>query len=212
MRLFPIFLFLSLVSFGQNWSTDNYKYGELYEGYIVDSKGQRFDGYIKYRNRMIMQEEVIFYRELNNPSVKKKYETADLKEFKVADKHYHVIPYSGSKVKFEMRANLVVSDEGCFKKYVWYTPASGYKTMKKLPGESSEDFGNRKFPPTAVYYKEGATYGITDETFEDNFPKLMAAYINDNKELSKKVKQKQQGYGMNDLLNIIAEYNKACGN
>ena len=89
----------------QDWSTNTYKYGEQYEGYVITDEGERVDGYIKYRNRMIMQEEVIFYSVKDNPSTKKKYMADKLSEYKVGDKLYHCIPYSGSSAR-ATRANL----------------------------------------------------------------------------------------------------------
>lgn len=205
-----LFLMISLSLQAQDWSTDTYTYGEQYEGYVIGINGDRVDGFIKYRNRAIMQEEVIFYREKDNTSTKKKYLVADLAEYKVADKLYHCIPYSGNSGGQSVRGNLVIKDVGCIKTYMWYDRASGYKSMKKRPGESSEDFGKRKFPSVKVYFKSTDGMGVTQSFFDDGFNKKMAAYVADNKELAKKVKSKASGYDVRGFMKIINEFNENC--
>tara|TARA_Y100000385_G_C13051228_1_gene619860 strand:- start:851 stop:1498 length:648 start_codon:yes stop_codon:yes gene_type:complete len=205
-----LFILSSTTLNAQDWSTGKYKYGEQYEGYVVDINGDRIDGFIKYRNRAIMQDEVIFYGDKDNASTKKKYAVSDLAEFKVADKHYHCIPYSGSNGVQLIKANLVVSDEGCIKTYVWYDRASGYKSMKKRAGESDEDYGNRKFPSVKVYFKSTDGMGVTKDFFSDDFKKKMASYTSDNKELSKKVKKGENGYSERNFMAILKEFNESC--
>ena len=203
-------LLTSISLHAQDWSADTYTYGEQYEGYVIDMNGDRSDGFIKYRNRAIMQEEVIFYREKDNTSTKKKYLASDLAEYKVGDKLYHCIPYSGNAGGQSVQANLVISDAGCIKTYKWYNRASGYKSMKKRPGESSEDFGKRKFPSEKVYFKSTDGMGVTQSFFDDNFNKKMAEYISDNKVLSKKVKSKSNGYDARGFMKIVNEFNEGC--
>ncbi|MFT5859633.1 MAG: hypothetical protein ACI865_001737 [Flavobacteriaceae bacterium] len=205
-----LFIFTVLPSQAQDWSSDTYIYGKQYVGYVIDTDGERIDGFIKYRNRAIMQEEVIFYREKDNTSTKKKYLVADLKEYKVADKLYHCIPYSGNSGGQSVRGNLVMDDAGCIKSYKWYTMASGYKSMKKRPDESSEDYGKRKFPAQKVYFKSTDGIGVTKAFFDDGFNKKMAEYVADNKELSKKVKSKASGYDARGFMKIIKEFNEGC--
>ena len=57
-----LFVLIGVSTNAQDWSLDKYKYGELYKGYVIDNEGTRIDGYIKYRNRWVMQNEVIFYK------------------------------------------------------------------------------------------------------------------------------------------------------
>ena len=205
-----LFLLSSISLNAQDWSTDTYTYGEQYEGYIIDLNGDRIDGFIKYRNRVIMQEEIIFYTEKDNASTKKKYESSDLQGFGVGDKAYECIPYSGSNGAQSIQENLITSDEGCIKKYVWYTRASGYKSMIKREGESDEAYGNRKFPSTVVYYKSTDGMGVTQDFFKDDFKKKMAAYTSDNKELSKKIKKGENGFQDRNFSAIIKAFNEGC--
>lgn len=205
-----LFVLFSLTVNAQDWSTDVYKYGESYEGYVIEKSGKKIEGFIKYRNRFAMQEDIIFYKDKDNPSSKKKYMPEDLKEYKVGDKLYHCINYSGGATLGTIKANLFIAD-GCIKTYTWYDRADSYNSLQKREGESDEDFGNRMFPPSTVYFKEGDGMAVNDAYFEANFEKNMAAYISDNKELSKKVKSGASGYHFINIADIFAEFNKGCG-
>ena len=208
--LFLLITFFTLSVNAQDWSKESYEYGKLYEGYIIDLEGNKTEGYIKYRNRWVMQNEVIFYKKNDLESPKKKYMTQDLSEYKVADKLYHCIHYSGGNGRL-VRANLVINGEGCIKEYVWYSRSSSYNKLKKKPGESEEDFGERKFPSNTVYYKDGDGIAIDPDYFKEDFTKKMAKYLALNKIMVKKVKSKQSGYTkILNLRAIFAEYNESC--
>lgn len=211
-RTLLFFFFLSSAAIAQDWSTDTYKYDELYPGYVVTVKGEKIEGYIKYRNRFIMQEEVIFFSDPKMVNTKVKYEAKDLLEYEVADKHYECILYSGGKGSYpEMRGNLVIRGTGCIKEYVWYSQASGYTTMTKMEGETDEAFGNRKFPSNTVFYKTGDDIAVDTDFFKDDFAKKVAEYVSANKELAKKVKAGQSGYSREgDVRKIFEEYNASC--
>ena len=203
------FTILGLSVSAQDWSTSKYKYNELYEGYVVTAEGEKIEGYVKYRNRYVMQEEVIFYK--TKTGTKKKYMANQLMEYKVADKLYHCINYSGGASISQIRANLVVNGEGCIKEYVWYDRASGYNTLKKREGETDKEFGDRKFPPTTVYFKQGDEMAVTAAYFSKDFTKKMSAYVKPQKELYKKVKSAQSGYSKPfNLEAIFKEYNENC--
>ena len=205
-----LFAMVSMTSTAQDWSTETYQYGKLYKGYIIDNEGTRIDGYIKYRNRWVMQNEVVFYKVDNLESPKKKYYAKDLSEYKVGDKLYHVIPYSGAG-GIQLHGNLVVNAEGCIKEYVWYDRASSYNKLRKRPGESDEDFGARKYPSTVVYYKNSDEMAVNKAFFKSDFKKKMSEYVASNKELAKKVKKAMAGYTkILDLKKIFKEYNDSC--
>lgn len=205
-------LIISSVLFSQDWSTDVYKYGEQYPGYIITEKGDKIEGFIEYRNRYNMQNTVVFFKEKGNKKSKIKYKTGDLKEYQVADKTYHCIPYSGGLSKKTIKANLLVKT-GCITEYVWYNRHESYLTMQKMKDESQEDYMKRMYPPSAVYLKQGDDESPrTIDYFALKFSKKMSEWIVDNSELSAKVAAKEKGYGMLSILAIIEEYNTNCEN
>jgi hypothetical protein len=197
-------------SYAQDWSSDVYQGGELYPGYIIDAEGKKTEGYIKYQNRYTMQNEVLFYTDKDDKKSKQDLKTKDLKEYKVADKLYHCINYSGGLSGSAIRANLVV-EEGCITQYVWYNRAENWAIMQKGASETEEEFMARMYPSVMVFMKPGDEKPRSLDYFGLSFAKKMAEYVGDNKELAKKVEDKEKGYGMLNILPIITEYNAACG-
>lgn len=206
-----LFTCASLMSIAQDWSTDVYKYGEEYPGYVITSSGDKVEGYIKYKDRYTMQNDVELYTEKGNKKTKQKFSTGDLTEYKVADKLYHCIHYSGGLLKKPIKANLVVT-EGCITEYVWYDRSENYMTMQRGSSESEEDFMKRMYPPKSVYLKNGDEDPKTLDYFALKFASKMSEWISDDAVLSKKVADKEDGYGMLKILEIIAEYNENCKN
>ena len=203
------FLLTTFFMMAQDWSSDVYKYGELYPGYIVDASGNKTEGFIKYDNRYSMQNDVLFYTDKNDKKSKVKYATEDLKEYMVADKLYHCIHYSGGLLAKPIRANLVVKED-CITEYVWYDRAESYMTLTRGAGESEEDFYARMYPPTTVFVKNGDEEAKTIAGFALKFADKMSEWISDNTDLAGKVSAKEKGYGALNMLNIIEEYNKNC--
>lgn len=193
----------------QDWSTTTYKYGELYEGYIIDASGKRTDGFIKYDDRYSMQNEITFYIDKADKKNKVKYNAQDLKEYKVADKLYHCIHYSGGLLAKPIRGNLVVK-EGCIMEYTWYNRAENYSMLTRAQGESEEDYYNRVYPPVGVYKKKDDQDCKTIDYFAIKFASKMSEFIADDTELAKKVADSEKGYGAMSILKIIEEYNTRC--
>lgn len=204
---------LVLLSFSlsaQDWTSDTYEYGQLYEGYIIDLEGEKTEGFIKYRNCYVMQNEVYFYKVNDLESPRKKISTDDLVEYKVADKLYHCIRYSGGNGRLT-RANLVLNAEGCIKEYAWYDRAASYNKLIQKKGETDEDYFSRKYPQTDVFYKKGDGLAFTLDYFKDDYSKKLVKFLEENKEMVKKVKKKLDGYTeIRDLRAIFKEYNEAC--
>jgi len=211
---FRLLISIALIGLGfslqaQDWSSDVYKYGEEYPGYVITENGTKIEGYITYQNRYTMQNEVMFYKEKDNKKSKEKYKTADLKEYKVADKVYHCIHYSGGLLPKPVRANLVVS-EGCITQYVWYDRAENYMLMQQGSTESEEEFMNRMYPSKMVFQRKGSDEPKSSDYFALKFPSKMGEWVSDNAALAAKVEGKEKGYGLLSILQIIDEYNAQC--
>ena len=134
--LLTVSVFAVTIINAQDWTSDTYKYGQQYAGYIIDSKGKKIEGFIKYQNRYTMQNQVMFYGEKDNKKTKQKYSTSDLKEYMVGDKLYHCIHYSGGLMKKPIKANLLVED-GCIAEYRWYDRDDNYLSMRKKSNSKS---------------------------------------------------------------------------
>lgn len=210
--LFALLAFVCVNSLNaQDWNSPDYVYDERYEGYVITKEGEKIQGFVKYRNRYIMQEEVIFFSDKDNEKTKKRYYTHELQGYAVGDKVYECLAYSGGASVTEIRALLVIRGTGCIKEYVWYDRAAGYTTMVLMDGETEEQLGTRKFPPTKIYYKTGDDIPVPVKYFDEDFDKKMALYIKENKELVKKVKAGTVGYNKPMYLDaIFKEFNATC--
>lgn len=201
--------FLSTAIQAQDWSSDVYHIGEQYPGYVVTAEGQKIEGFIRYGDPYSMQNEVLFFAEKGNKKTKVKYKTADLFEYKVADKLYHCIHYSGGLLKKPVRANLVVT-EGCITEYVWYDNPEGYALITRGSNESIEEYYTRRYTSTMVFKKKGEDEVKALSSFGIKFADKMSEFVADDKELAAKVANKADGYGMLAIQAIIAEYNANC--
>jgi hypothetical protein len=206
--LFFAFFFIGNMS-AQDWSSKVYKYGTLYPGYVILADGKKVEGFIRYDDRYSMQNDITFFADKEDKKSKLKYSTGDLKEYMVADKLYHCIHYSGGLMAKPIKGNLVVK-KGCITEYVWYDKIEGAAMIQRGPNESEEDFYNRIYPPKTVYKNQNAEEVRSVDYFALKFADKMAEFVGDNKELANKVRNKEKGYGMLQILNIIAEYNENC--
>lgn len=206
-----LMLMLAFVSsaFAQEWSSDVYKHGTKYPGYIILADGSKKEGFIEYTNRYDLQNKVEFYTDKDNRKTREKYKADDLKEYKMADKLYHVIHYSGGLLKKPLRGNLLV-EEGCISKYMWYNQADNYLSMRRASGESMDEYEARLYEPLEVYLKKGEEYPVTLDYFALGYKKKMGEVVADQPELAQKVADGTKGYGMLNMLNVIDEYNANC--
>lgn len=208
LLLFFAFLLTNQL-FAQNWNTDLFKYGELYEGYVITAAGERIEGFIRYDDRYSMQNDIVFFKDKADKKNKVKYQSQDLLEYKVADKLYHCIHYSGGLLAKPVRGNLVVR-EGCITEYVWYNRADNYAVMTRGASESEEAFYTRMYPPVTVYKRKDQEDVRSLDYFALKFASKMAEFISDNAEIAAKVTAKEKGYGILNILDIIDEYNAKC--
>ena len=76
--LFSAFMLTTFFMMAQtDWSSDTYKYRELYPGYIVKD-GEKIEGYIQYTNRKALQETVVFYTDKDDRKSKTKVQVKRL--------------------------------------------------------------------------------------------------------------------------------------
>lgn len=209
LLIFSLLCSLGPLVHAQDWSTDVYTYGEDYPGYVIDENGEKIEGFITYKDRYSLQNEVVFYKEKGNKKTREKYKTADLKEYKVADKLYHCIHYSGGLLKKPIRGNLLLS-EGCINQYIWYNREDNYLIMQRGSEESDEEFYNRMYPSVWVLKRADSDEARSHDYFALKFAQKMAEWVADNPALAEKVKNKEKGYGMLSMVKIIDEYNAEC--
>ena len=200
---------ISSVAYAQPWSSAEFKVGESYPGTVVLKDGTTLEGFVKYRNQYKMQTEVIFFTERNVNKTKENYFPKEVQEYTVAGKTYHCIHYTGGLFKKEL-GFVWLQEEGCISRYKYFSKAEGYNMMRKGPGESQEDFEKRLYPDKTVYQKEGDEYPVESQSFALKFSKKMSEFISDNAELAGKVADKEKGYRLGAMYDIIKQYNEEC--
>lgn len=195
-----------------DWSPEIYQVGKMYPGYIINLEGDTVKGFIKADQRCSIgglgssnQNTCAFYLNETDKKPVEKYKPADIKGYKIADKVYESIKYSGGLLKAP-NFNLVVQD-GALRMYEWYSTKENYSTISKQSGETWAQYDARRFDYKQVVAKdpnapiELAMLGLS-------FAKKMPELISDYPELADKVANKEKGYGFLRIYEVIDEYNK----
>ncbi|MGB0861585.1 MAG: hypothetical protein ACPG19_14305 [Saprospiraceae bacterium] len=183
-------VFLLLFTFSNNVKAQNdYRVGELYEGYIIKKDNSREEGYIIYQNPLQRREKVIFYKNKNDKRSSKKYKPKELNGYKVGSIEFRTIKYKMLMIKMTIFAEIVTKGH-----ITVFNVANNYDEIK------------REYNSEMILQK-GDDEAVSSSKFL-RFSKKMSAYIKDHKELAKKVKNKEKGYRLLSMLAIIKEYNE----
>lgn len=185
-------------AYSQDWS--GYSSGKIYPGYIIKTDGTKVEGYIEGQALATPsdspfgnsnQSRVVFYTDSKNKKTKSIYKPEDLKEYKMADKIYRSISYSGGLTSKALRFVLLAED-GAIARYFWYDNTGSYA----YPAYESKD----------VFHKKNEK--PFDGSILTGFAKKMSEMVSDYPELSSKIANKEKGYGFVNIYSIIEEYNK----
>ncbi len=196
-----LFILLSVCLFGQDWSTDIYRVGEKYPGYIIKNDGSKIEGYIQAHPRAAStpfgddnQKIVTFYSDPKNKKTKIEYKPEDLKEYMIADKHYVAMNYSGGLLAKPVRF-LIVKKEGRIKTCMWYEWTSFGSDGQSVYTEKE-------------IFQKGDEKPLELTSFLMGYVKKMSELVKENAEMVKKISDKEKGYGVLNIEKIIAEYNE----
>jgi len=188
MYKFVFVFFFSLLYVNGFAQTNKYRLFDYYEGYIIQKDGTEKRGYIQYLDESDRYKKVIFRP--TKKGKKEKYNPKNLKGYKVADVTYHAVQYEDvilKGLKF-----LALEKDGCIKRY----------TFRQY---SVED---KAWETTMVLVTKDRA--VSTQTFLLKFAEKMAELVKDQPELAQKVKNKEKGYRLLAIENIIDEYNKNC--
>jgi len=196
--LATICLFSLLNGYAQHWN--DYRVGRKYEGYVITNDGTKIEGYVLAQIRASAlhsglwndnQTRVEFYIDPNDRNTRTVYSPEDIKEYMINGMVYRTVNYSGGLLSKSQRF-LLLQQDGHIARYIWYEN-EGTDTHPNFKDKIVFQKGNeRTF--------ELADYGI-------NFSRKMSALLNDYPELAKKVAQKEKGYRMLNIYEIIDKYN-----
>jgi len=175
----------------QDWSGAVYKIGKIYPGYYVTNSNDTVNGYFYHDDQKGNQKKCRFYTNEMDKKPASEFKPEDIKSYKVADKLYRTLNYSGGLLKKPLRFLLVTKD-GAITEFVFYSEDAA---------ATAEGVFHKPFDPL---HSDPITYGY----FALGFAKKLSDYISDYPALSQKVADKEKGYGVLNLLAIIAEYNE----
>lgn len=190
MKSFSI-LFITLllmVAGAQELSAQDYIIGRFYEGYIITLDGERQDGYIKYEKFNTMQSSIIFATDPKNRRTRTAYKAKALSGFMVAGHTWHSIPFKdliGPKQQKFMQLDL----DGQIKLYLFYGTESNVSADAQ------------------VVIRKGDEVAFNQGTFITGFHKKASELVSEHTALADKIRNKEKGYKLLQLYDIIDEYN-----
>ena len=188
----------------QDWKS--YNFYQPYPGYVITLTGDTLRGYVVHGDRVQNQQKAIFYADVNDKKTKKEYKPADLKGYRVGDKEYRTIQYSGGLLKKPLNF-ILVKDDARILTLLHYTKEElGFIQVRKS-GETDQEYDER-ICTEEVLFKKGDEELIKLTSFLMNFKKNMEKLVSDHTELYAKVQRGDKGYGKLNVLDIIKEYNQ----
>lgn len=175
----------------QDWSGQIYQTGKIYPGYYVTLSNDTIQGYFQHGTQTSNQKKCLFYTNEMDRKPASEFKPDEIKSYKVADKLYRSINYSGGLMAKPLRFNLVTKD-GAITQYIFYAEDGSGSSEGIL--HKPHDAANSKPVPLS--------------SFALGFAKKMGEYVSDCPELAAKVTGKEKGYGVLALLAIVDEYNE----
>lgn len=210
MRYFNLLLFFALTAhaWAQDWSESAYKVGTDYPGYIITLEGDTTKGWIQALYPMSLegnQNTCVFYTDSANDETRTKYGPKDLYAYYIKDKFYKSMNYSGGLLDSPVRF-VLQTEPGQIASYTWYDGVWEFQPSRQ-PDESQEDYFGRIYE-SGIIYQKGDEDPVEHESFALGFKNKMAEFVSDHEELADKVENKEKGYKLLNMLDIIAEYNE----
>jgi hypothetical protein len=184
------FCFMTTFISAQDWSGKVYQTGKIYPGFYVLNNNDTVQGYFLHGTQAGNQKKCFFYTNEMDKKPTSNFTPEEIKSYKVADKLYRSINFSGGLMAKPLRFNLVTKDGG-ITEYVFYSE-DGASTPEPVFHKPNDPANNK---PLQMSY-----FGL-------GFAKKLSEYVSDYPALAAKVSGKEKGYGMLNLLAIIDEYN-----
>ncbi|HEV7781864.1 MAG TPA: hypothetical protein VGO58_11405 [Chitinophagaceae bacterium] len=173
-----------------DWSGKVYQVGRIYPGYYVTNTKDTVNGYFMHDDRKGNQKKCRFYTNEMDKKPSQEFKPEDIKSYKVGDKLYRTLNYSGGLLNKPLRFLLVTNDGG-ITEFVFYSE------------DGAQEAQGIFHKPQDPLHNDPITYAY----FGLSFAKKLSDYISDYPALSQKVANKDKGYGLLNLLAIIDEYN-----
>ncbi len=187
----------------QDWNGTTYKFNEIYPGYIISLSGDTTRGYVEHNGRTYNQKHCIFYPDASKKD-RQKYKASEINGYGVADKHYRSINFTGGLLGKPLGFVLLIKP-GRVSQFIYYSKKDNVLDVMGK-NETMADYEARVHTDEIVWQKEG------EKPFQQTelvlgFAKKISKLLSDYPELSEKVENKEKGYGIMNIYNIMDEYN-----
>ncbi|RAJ13518.1 hypothetical protein [Olleya aquimaris] len=207
--LLVLALIISSTTFAQDFDDNWEELSEKLPGYVITNKGEKIEGYLKRFLKIKSQRKVKFFKTLDDKPVV--YDAKDLKAYQIADDYYESHPYEGLSGKTKVFLLRVLEGKiDLFEYYIRVEDDQGKEITIKDDGtkEIILDFDGTKIQTETLAVKDGDDYlKFASPKLLFSFKNVMSKYVSDYPELAKKIKNKEKGYKVLGILNIINEYN-----
>lgn len=211
MKQIVLVIAVLISSLGFSQIDDNWEdVSEKLPGYVITNKGEKIEGYLKRFLKIKSQRKVKFFKTLDDKPVV--YDPKDLKAYKIENDYYETHPYEGLSGKTEVfLLRTVVGKIDLFDYYIRVEDDKGAEMTLSQKGntEISLDFDGTKIQTEILAVKDGDDYlKFASQKVIFSFKNVMSKYVSDYPELAKKIKDKEKGYRILSILNIVNEYNQ----
>ncbi|MCB0382521.1 MAG: hypothetical protein KDD05_04265 [Psychroserpens sp.] len=211
MKHLILLMTVLMSSFGFSQIDDNWEdVSEKLPGYIITNEGEKIEGYLKRFLKIKSQRKVKFFKTLEDKPVV--YGPEDLKAYKIENDYYETHPYEGLSGKTNVFLLRTVDGKiSLFDYYIRVEDDKGAEMTlsKKGNTEISLDFDGSKIQTEILAVKNGDDYlKFASSKVIFSFKNIMSKYVSDYPELAKKIKDKEKGYRILSILNIVNEYNQ----
>ncbi len=188
-------LLVAMTAGAQDWSGKIYKIGEIYPGYYVSLTGDTVRGYFMMNGQEKNQTKCEYYKKETDHKPTTSFSPEDINAYMVGDKMYRPIHYSGGLMAKPLRFNLIIKD-GAITQFKWYELPTSYPYYPLVEKEVFVNYHDKANPKT-----------LGHDEMVMSFAKKFSAFIDDDKELSEKVANKEKKYSAFQMYDIIDEYN-----
>lgn len=185
----------------------------IYPGYVITHKNDTIRGYIKLNNFVNNQKKAFFYNHPDDEKCAEKYKPKDIKAYKVGPRYYESFKFWPETEARGLHFFLKVID-GPISVYKWYyEPVELSKERVKIDDDgriSNIDlsFSEENLSTELIPVKPGGEpEKLKNLKYATNFKKNMSKYLEDYPELAAKIANKEDGYGIGNIEDIIREYN-----
>lgn len=185
-----------------------------YPGWVLTSGSDTIYGYLMLKNLVNNQVKALYFTNAADEKPAKKYKPKDIKAYKVGPRYYESIKCWPANEANTWHFLLKILD-GPISIYRWYYEPESKSKMRvqidkndvknsKIDLSFSEDELSSE---TYVIKLDNKPESLTKMKFITNFRKNMSKLVAEDKELVKKIMNKEKGYILGDEENIIREFN-----